>query len=167
MRTLILLMAALLALPAVASDTWAPLSPYVAPATPGPLPRAGISIGREDARRVPALRHKAQMQRFNAARTRQLDFAGASVAAPDPAGLLPVPIRPTVFSYQAALQHLVRVAVGDTVRFQDDSARGALTVLSEAGGCRRFEQVVSGPHGARTAHGRACLDGGSWSFGTE
>ena len=161
MRIPVILLALLVAMPAFATDTWAPLSPYVAPATPGPLPRAGVSIGRDDARRVPALRHKAQMQRFNATRARQLDFAGASVAAPDPAGLLPV------LSYEAALQHLVRVAVGDTVRFQDDGARGALTVLSEAGGCRRFEQVVSGPHGAKTAYGRACLDGGSWSFGTD
>lgn len=167
MRTLIALLALLVALPAFAAENWAPLSPYVAPATPGPLPRAGVTIGRDDARRVPALRHKAQMQRFNATRARQLDFAGASIAAPDPSRLLPVPIRPTVFSHTAALQHLVRVAVGDQVRFHADDTSGTLTVLSQAGGCRRFEQVVTTADGTRTDYGRACLGDGTWAFTTE
>ncbi|ANK80561.1 MAG: hypothetical protein TEF_06930 [Rhizobiales bacterium NRL2] len=132
------------------------------------------SYDRADQRRSPALRHNEQMRRYWENRAEQRARAERSYdgvqLAPAPQERLPVVIRPTVFSYSAALENVLRIAVGDRVIFRTAERTGHLELLeigarADGATCRRFRQEVRTPGGPEVSFGSACrMRGGAWRF---
>lgn len=127
---------------------------------------------RDIQRRSPSARHQGQMERHQAARDFQRAQAQRSwsqtVTAPA-ADRLPVLIRPTVFSYNAALQSVLRIAEGDRVIFRTTARTGFLELLqiNRTGDqtCRQFRQEVRTPKGPEISFGSACrMRDGDWRF---
>lgn len=137
---------------------------------------------RDRIRRIPSVRHADQLARYWERRQRQRAFAGANLregsqrpplpnfATAAPAAGTSVTIRPTVYSYQAALENVLRIAVGDSVRFYEGDRRGSLNLLRTGTGedgraCRYFRRTITGPDGRQLDFGHACrLRDGSWRF---
>ena len=126
----------------------------------------------DDQRRRPALRHRGQMARLNAQRDfqrRQAERAWSGTVTAPAADNLPVLVRPTVFSYTAALDSLLRIAEGDRVNFVTAGKSGFIELLKISGNsdrtCRNFRQEVRTPKGPEISYGSACrLRGGQWQF---
>ncbi|WP_416899007.1 MAG: hypothetical protein ACMVY4_04565 [Minwuia sp.] len=131
------------------------------------------SYDRADQRRVPSYRHQSQMSRHQAQRDFQRAqaeraWSQTTVTAPA-ADNLPVLIRPTMFTYEAALQGVLRIAQGDRVNFHTASRSGFIELLEIAQSgdttCRRFRQTVRTPAGTEIGYGDACrLRDGAWRF---
>lgn len=137
---------------------------------------------RDRIRRIPSVRHKDQMARYWERRQRQQALAGTNLktlgeplpladftAAAPTVGIGSV-IHPTVYSYQAALENVLRIAVGDSVRFHDGGRHGSLSLLRTGKGedgrtCRYFRRTITAPDGRAVDYGHACrLRDGSWRF---
>lgn len=127
---------------------------------------------RDLQRRSPSSRHQGQMQRHQAARDFQRAQAqrawSGTVTAPA-ADRLPVLIRPTVFTYAAALDSVLRIAQGDRVIFRTTTRTGFLELLEITRAadrtCRQFRQEVRTPKGPEISFGSACrMRDGDWRF---
>lgn len=159
----------LAALPASANDLLRLL--------PGAQSGGGSSLDHikrlDDQRRLPGLRHKSQISRHQARRDfnrAQAERALSAVPNVAPADRTQATlIRPTVFSYTAALQSVLRIARGDRVIFRTTARTGFLELerITSSGGqtCRHFRQEVRTPDGAVVSYGSACrMRGGQWRF---
>jgi hypothetical protein len=183
MVRIILLAAAaalLFAAPAGATDPLSLLpggSPSAKPSagSPGFSYTAKPRYDRADRRRVPQFRHQAQMRRYWERRraaavqaARNLD-AGITTL-PSPGERQRLLIRPTVFSYSAALANVLRIAVGDRVIYRTSSRTGFLLlerIGANAAGetCRYYREEVRVPGGAEIGYGSACrMRDGQWRF---
>lgn len=132
------------------------------------------SYDRADQRRSPGYRHSEQMKRYWENRAEQRERAARSYGGadlpPPPQERLPVVIRPTVYSYAAALDHVLKIAVGDRVIFRTAARTGHLKLLGiesdDAGRtCRRFSRHVRTAGGEEVSFGSACrVRDGAWRF---
>lgn len=127
----------------------------------------------DDQRRLPGLRHQSQMSRhkarrdFNRAQAERALSAAPSVGPADRTQA--TLIRPTVFSYAAALQSVLQIARGDRVIFRTSARSGFLELerITSSGDrtCRHFRQEVRTPDGAEISYGSACrMRGGQWRY---
>lgn len=145
--------------------------------SPGSAYMSKPTYDRAEQRRAPQYRHSEQMRRYweNRAeqRTRAQRSYGGVAAPPPPQERLPVIIRPTVYSYAAALDSVLKIAVGDRVIFRTEARTGRIELLDigqEPDGltCRRFRQEVRTPAGAEVSYGSACqMRDGGWRFSME
>lgn len=177
MRPIAFVLPALLCLAAAALPAQADNAlDYLPGGSAGSVYLSKPSYDRADQRRSPALRHNEQMRRYWENRAEQRARAERSYGdvelapAPAPQERLPVVIRPTVFSYRAALENVLRIAVGDRVIFRTAERTGHLELLEIGAGadgatCRRFRQEVRTPGGPEVSYGSACrVRGGAWRF---
>ena len=104
-----------------------------------------------------------------ASRRAQAQRAWSGTVTAPAADRLPVLIRPTVFTYAAALNSVLRIAQGDRVIFRTTTRTGFLELLeitrTSDRTCRQFRQEVRTPKGPEISFGSACrMRDGDWRF---